>query len=81
LAYLGLNEIHAVFLRCFEDGLRLTDFKTRKNQKAFLFCLFEAKNANKTIGQVIAVLKAEMEPEDYACVEKSANEEFGKKNK
>ena len=59
----------------------MSDFETRKNQKAFLFRLFEAKHANETIDQVIVALKAEMNPEDFAYVEKVAREEFGIKLK
>ena len=47
-----------------------TDMEIRKTQKAFLYDLLKAKKENKPIDDLIEMMRAEMEQEDFAYVEK-----------
>jgi len=52
-----------------------TDAEIRTTQKAMLYDLIKAKNENKPIDQLISKMKATMEAEDFAHVEKIIREE------
>jgi len=52
-----------------------TDAEIRTTQKAMLYDLIKAKNENKPIDQLISKMKAMMEAEDFAHVEKIIEEE------
>jgi len=52
-----------------------TGVEIRTTQKTYLYDLLKAKKDNQSIDEVIKKLKASMEAEDFAYVEKIINEE------
>ena len=52
-----------------------TDAEMRKIQKQFLYNILKVKKENKSIDELVRMMKAEMYQEDFAFIEKVVNEE------